>query len=279
MRRVTTTIAMILAWGVAAAQTAPAPEEPQYPRYTVEVIIFEYAEEVSVGTEQFLPDEPPLPAADDPVADERVFEDRPAEPVVGEQDPAAPEFVLHAEDELTMNDLAARLERLDVYRPVMHFAWTQPTRPEEETQPIELQALSEPPEGLDGSFMLYLSRYLHLVVDLSLEQRTGLAEPFTIDEPVTVYRDDRGGALFDELQPGPRALPDQRGPHIQERGPALLRPSEIRCAGENHPRRGSGGRRTRDRANRTIRPVSRRGTRRRCAILLRPAPARHDTTP
>ena len=203
IRRVTTTIAMILAWTTAAAQTVAEPEVREYPRYTVEVIIFEYAEEVSVGTEQFLPDEPPLPAADDPVAGERVFEDRPAEPVVEEQYPAAPEFVLHAEDELTMNDLAARLERLDVYRPVMHFAWTQPTRPEDETQPIELQALSEPPEGLDGSFMLYLSRYLHLVVDLSLEQRTGLAEPVAIDEPVTVYRDDRGGALFDELQPGP----------------------------------------------------------------------------
>jgi hypothetical protein len=205
MRRVTTTIAMMLAWGVAAAQTAPAPEATEYPRYTVEVIIFEYAEEVSVGTEQFLPAEPPLPAADDPVAGQLVFGDTPAEAAAEEleQDPAVPEFVLHTEDELTMNDIAARLERLDVYRPVMHFAWTQATRPEDETQPIELQALSEPPEGLDGSFMLYLSRYLHLVVDLSLEQRTGLTEPFAIDEPVTVFRDDRGGATYDEVQPGP----------------------------------------------------------------------------
>lgn len=205
MRRVTTTIAMMLAWGVAAAQTAPAPEATEYPRYTVEVIIFEYAEEVSVGTEQFLPAEPPLPAADDPVAGELVFGDTPAEAAAEEQEqgPAVAEFVLHTEDELTMNDIAARLERLDVYRPVMHFAWTQATRPEDETQPIELQALAEPPEGLDGSFMLYLSRYLHLVVDLSLEQRTGLTEPFAIDEPVTVFRDDRGGATYDEVRPGP----------------------------------------------------------------------------
>ena len=54
MRRLTTTIAMILLWGAASAQTAPEPEAAEYPRYTVEVIIFEYAEEVSVGTEQFL---------------------------------------------------------------------------------------------------------------------------------------------------------------------------------------------------------------------------------
>ncbi len=207
MRQVTTTIVMLLAGGVAAAQTTPGPEETEYPRYTVEVIIFEYAEEVSVGTEQFLPDEPPLPAADDAVARERVFEDSPAALDVEEQErrqaTAATKFVLHAEDELTMNDIAVRLERLDVYRPVMHFAWTQATRPEDQTQPIELRALSEPPEGLDGSFTLYLSRYLHLVVDLSLEQRTGLADPFAIDEPVTVFRDDRGGGAFDALQPGP----------------------------------------------------------------------------
>jgi hypothetical protein len=55
--------------------------------------------------------------------------------------------VLHVEDEFTLTDIASKLEKLDVYRPVMHFAWTQVTRPEEETQPIELRALAEPAEG------------------------------------------------------------------------------------------------------------------------------------
>ena len=40
MRRLTTTIAMTLAWAATAAQTAVEPAEDQYPRYTVEVIIF-----------------------------------------------------------------------------------------------------------------------------------------------------------------------------------------------------------------------------------------------
>lgn len=196
---------MILLWGAAPAQVAPEPEVTEYPRYTVEVIIFEYAEEVSVGTEQFLPEEPPLLAADDPRAGEPVFGDAPAEPVPAEpyDGPAAPEFVLHAEDELTMSDIAARLERLDVYRPVMHFAWTQVTLPEEETQPIELQALSEPPTGLDGSFMLYLSRYLHLVVDLSLAREPFFDAPVAIGEPAQIHSDGRIGADYDAPVPGP----------------------------------------------------------------------------
>jgi hypothetical protein len=218
MRRVTTTIAMTLAWAAGAAQTTAEPEAVEYPRYTVEVIIFEYAEEVSVGTERFLPEVLVPPERDDGSAgDELVFSDTGIEATAGvaveEQlpEPDGPEFVLHPEEELNMTDIASRLERLDVYRPVMHFAWTQVTRPEEETRPIELQSLAEPPEGLEGTFTLYLSRYLHLVVDLSLEQRAGLEDPFAIDDPPkdlpsdpqAVFGDSRGGASFDELRPPP----------------------------------------------------------------------------
>ncbi len=208
MRRVTTTIAMTLAWAAGAAQTAPEPEETDYPRYTVEVIIFEYAEEVSVGTERFLPEEPPPLETDaDPGEGELVFSDTDTdtdavvEPALPEPD--APELVLHVEDEFTLTDIASRLERLDVYRPVMHFSWTQVTRPEEETQPIDLQTLAEPPDGLAGTFTLYLSRYLHLVVDLSLEQRAGLDDPYAIEDSRPVFSDGRGGASFDAMPPAP----------------------------------------------------------------------------
>ena len=204
MRRVVTTIAMTLVCAASAAQTMVEPEETEYPRYTVEVIIFEYAEEVSVGTERFLPDEPP-PVPDELAEEELVFGDNLTPPPVEneEAEPEDSEFVLHLEEELTMGDVASRLERLDVYRPVMHFAWTQVTRPEEETRPIDLRALAEPPEGLEGSFTLYLSRYLHLVVDLSLDQQPGFADPVAIDEPVSVYSDGRGGADYDALEPAP----------------------------------------------------------------------------
>ena len=222
MRRVTTTIAMVMAGATATAQTIAEPEVVEYPRYTVEVITFEYAEEVSVGTERFLPEEPP-PESSVPLEGEFEFGDPGTVPApqpvpeagvetdiepgagIGEQEDESdvPELVLHLEEAFTLTDIASRLDRLDVYRPVMHFAWTQVTRPEEETQPIELRALAEPPEGLDGSFKLYLSRYLHLVVDLSLEQPSGPADPIAIDDTITVYRDDRGGAGYYEPQPAP----------------------------------------------------------------------------
>lgn len=200
MRQVTTAIAMTLAWAAAAqGQSIAEPEETDYPRFTVEVIIFEYTEEVSVGTERFLPDEPPLHDPDSPADSGLVFEDTDTRATDRKQPRNLPEteFVLHGEDEFTMTDVAGRLRRLDVYRPVMHFSWTQVTRPEEETQPIDLQSLAEPPEGLEGNFSLYLSRYLHLVVDLSLEGGSGPADPLAIDDSVAVFRDNRGGASDD----------------------------------------------------------------------------------
>jgi hypothetical protein len=127
-----------------------------------------------------------------------------------------------------LTDIAGMLERLDVYRPLMHFAWTQVTRPEEATEPVELQALAPPPEGLDGSFTLYLSRYLHLVVDLSLEQPSGLGDPLAIDDPVTEFRDNRSGEsgdlrYFDHPKFGVLAqITRVEEPEDQELEPALL---------------------------------------------------------
>ena len=214
IRRVITAIAAMLAGSAVVAQTMAEPEVTEYPRYTVEVIIFEYAEEISVGTERFLPDEPPLPDLDEPDDTDLVFGDAgtvPAtepepypgsDPGVSEQqaESTESEIVLHVEDEFTLTDIAGMLERLDVYRPIMHFAWTQVTRPEEETQPIQLRELAPPPAGLDGRFTLYLSRYLHLVVDLSLEQQTDPAGPVAIDDTVSVFQDSRGDVTYEKPQ-------------------------------------------------------------------------------
>ena len=180
MRRTTTTAALLLACAAAGAQDAAETEPTAVPSYTVEVIVFEYAEDVGVGTEQFLPEEL-LQAYDEAADGELVFGDATMRPVPGQRDEAdrdadagawdaEPDFTRRDETEFTMTDVASRLERLDVYRPLMHFAWTQVTRPEEKTRPIELRELAEPADGLDGSFALYLSRYLHLVVDLGLER-------------------------------------------------------------------------------------------------------------
>ncbi len=152
--------------------------EPELRRYTVELIVFAYAENVSVGTELFLPDviepEPELLEIGEDGAivtftdkAEEVAEDA----VEEEEDEAETRFemVLLTQDELTMIDTLDRLDRLDAYEPLLHIGWTQTALPEEETPNLDLREFGQPPEGLTGDFTLYLSRYLHLVVNLELD--------------------------------------------------------------------------------------------------------------
>ena len=61
-----------------------------------------------------------------------------------------------------------KLVELEAYEPLLRAGWTQPTYEKELTGPIPLQSLAEPPSWLDGSLTLYLVRYLHLVVDLTM---------------------------------------------------------------------------------------------------------------
>jgi hypothetical protein len=121
-----------------------------------------------------------------------------------------PETVLMVEDEFSMQAVIERLELLDAYEPMLHVGWTQVALPEDESQPIELPYFGDPPAGLDGSFTLYLGRYLHLVVDLALdasastgEESPGLEEPISdepdFDEPAAIYGDAR--QQFDDEMP------------------------------------------------------------------------------
>ena len=205
---------LCLATAVAQDDASPAEleEAPEIRRYTVEVIVFSYLEDVSVGTEQFLPDEPPpgeeplldedgnlvenlenLEDIEDAVAeiDDPDLEAEAEEPfvwVVGSGEDETPdaateydeqprfELVLLTEDEYQLSDALRQFELLDAYETILHTGWTQPTYPEEETPPIELQLLGEAPDGLNGTLTLYLSRYLHLVVDLALDAPVEVVE-------------------------------------------------------------------------------------------------------
>lgn len=209
MRRLLVPAIATLLSPLAIGQETLIGETPETRRYTVEVIIFRYAEDVSVGTEVFLPDVPVVEAFAAEPAAELVFGDTIAEPA-GTEPPASAdeeshvdEFILHIEDELTLGDITGRLERLDVYEPIMHFAWTQETHPQEETQAIDLESLGPAPEGLSGVFKLYLSRYLHLVVDLTLDEAPAVADPVAIDDSMFAFSDARTGYEFDLPEPGP----------------------------------------------------------------------------
>lgn len=212
-------IALLAAWAsIASAQDTAVDEttveEEPVRRYTVEIIVFSYSDDASVGSEIFLPDEPPpeeglildedgnpilsrdteIPEfGDHVVAGKGVepgeeedasltwiivpgFAEEPADeaPVLltrgaDREEPNPFQLVLLAEDEFLLGDVAEQFELLEAYETLVHFGWTQPTFEEEATPPIELQLITEPPEGLAGTLTLYLSRYLHLVVDLALD--------------------------------------------------------------------------------------------------------------
>jgi hypothetical protein len=165
-------------------------QEDEIRRYTVEVIIFRYAQGVGLGSEVFLPDEPEQ--TEEPVIGDAT--DTPGEAeslprvtaaLPNELDEASEplpdiELVLLEEDDYQLQETFGRLQRLDVYEPLMHFGWTQATWPEDQTEAIPLHLFARPPEELDGTLKLYLGRFLHLVVDLELQaprQSTDVSSP------------------------------------------------------------------------------------------------------
>jgi len=221
MKRIATILISTLCLATAMAQDETLEEplvEEEARRYTVEVIVFSYEENVSVGSEVFLADEVPveeeplgiseddlLVETEEPVelftdpGDELDVEEPPRWTIyTGEEIDTDTEstiselqLVLLGEEELTLNDASRQFELLDAYSTILHFGWTQPVFPEEETPAITLRLLAEPPEGLDGTFTLYLSRYLHLVVDLALDAPSETEETAATDEPLFSFGDSR----------------------------------------------------------------------------------------
>ncbi len=200
MQRLLFLLTSFLLCATAAAQDVPTDlelleeVEPELRRYTVELIVFAYAEDVSVGTELFLPDviepEPELPEILEDEAEEIAQAVLAAEEEdAAEEEEIRFEMVLLMQDELTMTDTLDRLDRLDAYEPLLHIGWTQTALPEAETPKLDLREFGQPPEGLTGDFTLYLSRYLHLVVNLQLDApETDAATVHFGEEPMQVDR-------------------------------------------------------------------------------------------
>ncbi len=218
-----------------------APEMPELRQYSVEVIVFAYAEDVHVGTEVFVPEVLPEPellydengfpilesidgepldenaldgepineetglplALDEDGADEVSAdgEDALAEPEI--EEPVTFTFELMLEEDYELVDTLTRLDELDAYEPLMHFGWIQGMLPDEETEVLSLDTFATPPYGLDGELTLYLSRYLHLVVDLELAAER---------EEGGEFDDAFGGSAGDGRNPFQRSSTDDREP-------------------------------------------------------------------
>ena len=165
--------ATMISPAMAQVDSEPLPEEEAEEtvdpirRYTVELIIFAYAESASTGGEIWIADEPAIEAAYES-SNDNYFGDF-AEDLTEIETSVAHrymdlELVLSGEDDYTMNGIYDKLVRLDAYEPLVRTGWTQPTYEKEVTASIELQTLAESPPWLDGSLTLYLGRYLHLEV-------------------------------------------------------------------------------------------------------------------
>src|SRR5690606_9098578 len=76
-----------------------------------------------------------------------------------------------APEELQLNAAYNKLKLLDAYEPVLWAGWTQLALEREATPTIPLRRLGNAPAQFDGELQLYLSRFLHLVVDLSMTPR------------------------------------------------------------------------------------------------------------
>lgn len=204
---------------VAAAQQSSSQNETEdVRRYTVEMIIFEYEENISVGSEIFVPevlnpradqddlqdDSQDADTADDRNADRRVYKF---------------ESNVLPRSAFTMNDTWGRLQRLDAYRPLMHFGWTQTTIPEDQTPELSLARFGRPVGGLDGTLKLYLSRFLHLDIDLSMPAPEGASSDALRaarqSAPVNTYAD-------------PAARENPGDTYVPEYGPVRYRIAEDR---------------------------------------------------
>jgi len=191
-------------------------------RYTVEIVVFSYLEDVSVGTEVFPPEQLPLPGdeIEEIVVDEHLRR---------HPDAIGLEPILLTEEEFTMHKVIEQFELLDAYETVLHVGWIQAGFPQADTEPMALSEFGVPPEGLEGSFTLYLGRYLHLVVDLAMdapvEEEVFIAEI----EPAYYFGDSR-------LQLEPEIEPEE-GPvryRIQEN--RIIKNAEVRYF--DHPKFG-----------------------------------------
>ena len=191
--------------GAIAEEPLIEDEIPEIRRYTVEMIIFSYAQNVSAGSEIFVPDAPPpVDLMDDlgldgdsslhsvpEIIPEIVPEPEPEIDLQAELEETTRkyELVMLAEEDFQLVDAYEHLRRLDAYAPLLHFGWTQPTYPEKDTELRPLSSFITPPEGLEGELSLYLSRYLHLAVKLQLDAPTDDAPTDDAVDNTTARRD------------------------------------------------------------------------------------------
>jgi len=182
-----------LACPAAAVEAEPDPWMTD--RYAVEIIVFRHLDQGRNTPEQAAPvsvinasplnlyPEPipdPAPAIVGPVLDVWATAALHAPPPVSfyllDLIAEFPDFVPLLGDGLQLNEVYARLQRLDAYQPLAHLAWVQPARSAADAIPFQIQSTGTNEFSVSGTITLYKKRYIHLEVNLKLEPKTPPAE-------------------------------------------------------------------------------------------------------
>jgi hypothetical protein len=207
--------------------------EAQPDRYAVEIILFTYADSVSAGTEVFLPepvpeseenvdafapvytdgrsmpdatdaggDQPGADAGDDEAVDEAAVDiSQPLEFIV--TDAARIEYTPLPPEARSLAAAHERLLLLDAYTPVLWGGWTQLVLEEDDSPAINLRRLGNLPLFIDGDLTLYLGRFVHLVVDIRMDETIASAPG---DGARQVYGDARERVYADQGRLGRNAF-------------------------------------------------------------------------
>ena len=192
------------------ADLVAAPEQDAVRRYAVEVIVFEYNGDdagtelflpkeppgatpgrdmiTDDGVPYFSDGTAPIPGVRpgsvslpaDQLQTARIGdvdhkeEDRPSSPdeLILKELPGSSTINLRVMEphEYSLDDVYAKLDELGAYTPLLRTGWIQDAVGEDQARALRLRRLGDPPLRLDGKLTLYLGRYLHLVVDLTLEE-------------------------------------------------------------------------------------------------------------
>lgn len=170
-------MASLVASFVAGAQPPAAPDAaapPPPPQYQVEILVF--ANREFEPSEERFSREPaanelgnPIARRAAPVFDDSTFDVlRPGIPGdTGAEEPAEFRFRLLRPEELQLGAEYQRLARLPAYAPLLHAGWVQPGLPEEQSRPFDLALLGA--FNPRGSVRVYLSRFLHVNLDLTYQ--------------------------------------------------------------------------------------------------------------
>jgi len=168
--------------GPALAQPVAAPT-PAIPQYQVEIIVFAHRD-FDAGEERFPQEIAPLRVDQNDSLLEVPLYVEPSPPLTADPTLAAPpeaelapaedplSFRLLAPEQLQLNTEYRKLTNVAAYRPLLHGGWVQPGLPEDQAKPFDLTLLGV--ANPRGYVRVYLSRFLHVSLDMSYEDGAAL---------------------------------------------------------------------------------------------------------